>query len=61
MDGEREAASLARYLCAIKQGIAVQAKDGASLAEMDRAVEQALAGITACLRDTSGQSLSKPS
>lgn len=52
--GKREAAAVARYLSAVMQGIAVQARDGATPAELYAIVEQALISL-ASRRASSGR------
>lgn len=46
IEGE-EAYRMARYLAAIMQGISIQAKDGASPAELQEIVEEVVAGVAA--------------
>lgn len=46
MDG-REAASLARYLAALTQGISIQARDGATAEDLAMIVDEAVASLEA--------------
>ncbi|MBC7801095.1 MAG: TetR/AcrR family transcriptional regulator [Gemmatimonadaceae bacterium] len=45
--GARQAAALARYLTAVMQGISIQARDGATAAELQVIVNEVVAGLAA--------------